>query len=58
MCLGVSLCHSSAAKEQILLSEGQLEFLCVYVCFQVLVCAQSMPNITFVVVRFSTINNL
>ncbi len=46
MCLGVSVCvcvcHSSAAKEQILLTKGLLEFICVYVCVCMVVggCAQ------------------
>lgn len=29
MCLAVSVCHSSATKEQILFSKGLLEFICV-----------------------------
>lgn len=54
------VCHSSAAKEQILLTEGLLEFICVcvYVCVQVFVCVFNVSNITFFVVCFSTLNNL
>lgn len=41
MCQGVSvyvcvfICHSSAAKEQISLTKGLLEFICVYACVHV-----------------------